>query len=71
MYLVVHMELGVEGGPLGVDLVSAEVGDVTPSDVSLRSVTTKDEITTEGRWHGIQELGDCGEWYLREKRSKN
>ena len=48
MYLVVHMELGVEGGPLGVDLVSAEVGDVTPSDVSLRSVTTKDEITTAG-----------------------
>ena len=30
LHLVVHMELGAEGGPLGVELVGAGVGDVTP-----------------------------------------
>ena len=71
MQLVVHMELGAEGGPLGVEFIGAGIGNVTSSDGSLRSAEMTDEITVEGGWHGIQELGDCGEWYIREKRSKN
>ena len=58
------MELGTEGGPLGVELVGAGVGEVTSSDGSLRSANMTDEITAEGRWYGIQELGDYGEWYF-------
>ena len=71
LQLVVHMELGAEGRPLGVEFVGAGVGDVTSADGSLRSAEITDEITPEGGWHGVQEHGDCGEWYLREKRSKN
>ena len=65
------MELGTEGGPLGVELIGAGVGDVNPLGGSLCSAKMTDTVTVEGWWHGIQELEECGEWYLREKRSKN
>ena len=55
------MELGAEGGPLGVEFVGAGIGYVTSSDGSLRSAEMTDEITAEGGWHCVQELGDCKE----------
>ena len=55
------MELGAEGGPLGVEFIGAGIGNVTSSDGSLRSAEMTDEITAEGGWHCVQELGDCEE----------
>ena len=68
---LVDLEVGVEGGPLLVEVGGTSVGNVTSPDCCLRRAEIKDEIAALGGWQDVQEEGDCSGWYLLEKRGRN
>ena len=60
---VVKLQIGAEGGPLGVEGHSPAVGDVTAVYRCLCRADITDESTLVGGWHMVQEPGDCGEYF--------
>ena len=65
---VVGMQVGTEGGPLGVEGDGLDVRYVAAAHGCLRSAEIIEERTSVGGWHMFQEPGDCVE-YLEQKSS--
>ena len=65
---VVHLEVGVEGCLLFVEVAFARIVNVTPSDHCPRSSEITDEVTSLGGRQAVQEEGDCSGLYFREKK---
>ena len=66
---VFKLQVGTEGGPLGVEGDGPDVGDVAAAHGCLRSAGITEERTSVGGWHMVQETGDCGK-YLERKSSR-
>ena len=58
---VVELQVGAEGGPLGVEGNGLAVGYVASTHGCLRSTEITNENTSVGGCHMVQEPGDCGE----------
>ena len=54
---VVDLQVGAEGGPLGVEVDDTDIGDVAVTYNFLRSTEINDERSSVGGWHMVQEPG--------------
>ena len=63
------MQVGAEGGPLGVEGDGQAVGDVASMHGCLRSTEITKERTYLGGWHMVQKPGYCG-GYLEQNISR-
>ena len=66
---VVELQVGAEGGLLGVEGGGTAVGDVATAHGCLCSAEITEERISVGGWYMAQEPGDCGE-YLERKSSR-
>ena len=66
---VVELQVGAEGGPLGVEGDGLDAGDVAAAHCCLRSTDITEERISVGGWYMVQEPGDCGE-YLEQNISR-
>ena len=66
---MVNLQVGAEGGPLGVEGDNPAVCDVAATYGCLCSADITEKITFVGRWNMVQEPGDCGE-YLEQNSSR-
>ena len=60
---VVDLQVGAEGGPLGVEGDSNDVRYVAAAYGCLRSTDITDERALVGGWYMVQEPEDCGEYF--------
>ena len=67
---VVDLQVGGEGGPLGVEGDGPVVGDFAAAHGCLRSVEITEERTYVGGWHMVQESGECEEYLKRNSSRK-
>ena len=67
---VVKLQVGEEGGPLGVEGDGHAVEDVAATYSCLHIKDITDKKTLVGGWHMVQEPGDCGECFERKSSRK-
>ena len=60
---VAKLQVGAEGGPLGVEGDSNDVRYVAAAYGCLRSTDITDERALVGGWYMVQEPEDCGEYF--------
>ena len=67
---VVELQVGAEGGLLGVEGGGTAVGDVATAHGCLCSAEITEESISVGGWYMAQEPGDCGEYLERKSSGK-
>ena len=67
---VVDLQVGADGGPLGVEDEGLDVGDVADAYRCLSNAEITDERISVGGRHMVQGPGYCGEYYERKRARK-
>ena len=67
---MVDLQVGAEGGPLGVEGDCTAVGYVAAAYGCVRSTDITDERTLVGGWNMFQEPGDRGEYFEQTRARK-
>ena len=59
---MVNLQVGTEGGPLGVEGDGTAVGDIDAAHGCLRSAEVTEERTSVSMWYIVQEPENYGEY---------